>query len=100
VQRMASIHITGAMRTTASDILDAHANLLPIDRGPASHYVTHFSPTPSTHQAGCQAKAKETPFPPPRTVVRLLPRSIRHRNNQLSPPCSTLEEPSNHQDRP
>jgi hypothetical protein len=31
VQRMASIHITGAMRTTANDILDAHANLLPID---------------------------------------------------------------------
>jgi ribonuclease HI len=29
VQRQAALAITGAMRTTASDILDAHANLLP-----------------------------------------------------------------------
>lgn len=29
VQRMAAIHITGAMRSTATDILDAHADLLP-----------------------------------------------------------------------
>ncbi|ETW79491.1 hypothetical protein HETIRDRAFT_428025 [Heterobasidion irregulare TC 32-1] len=29
VQRQAAIHITGAMRTTATDILDAHADLLP-----------------------------------------------------------------------
>ena len=31
VQRMVVIHITGAMRTTARDILDAHADLLPVD---------------------------------------------------------------------
>jgi hypothetical protein len=31
VQRMASIHITGAMCTTASDILNTYANLLPIN---------------------------------------------------------------------
>lgn len=31
VQRMAVIHITGAMRTTARDVLDAHADLLPMD---------------------------------------------------------------------
>ena len=31
VQRMAAIHITGAMCTTASDVLDAHADLLPMD---------------------------------------------------------------------
>ena len=29
VQRMAALHITGAMRTTANDVLDAHADLLP-----------------------------------------------------------------------
>ena len=29
VQRMAAIHITGAMHSTATDILDAHADLLP-----------------------------------------------------------------------
>lgn len=31
MQRTAAIAITGAMRTTASDILDTHADLLPID---------------------------------------------------------------------
>lgn len=30
IQRQAAILITGAMRTTAADILDAHANLLPL----------------------------------------------------------------------
>ncbi|KAG2130236.1 hypothetical protein DEU56DRAFT_694152, partial [Suillus clintonianus] len=30
IQRIAAISITGAMRTTATDILDNHANLLPI----------------------------------------------------------------------
>jgi ribonuclease HI len=30
IQRIAAICITGAMKTTATDILDAHANLLPI----------------------------------------------------------------------
>ena len=29
VQRMAALHITGAMRSTVNDILDAHADLLP-----------------------------------------------------------------------
>jgi hypothetical protein len=28
---MAAIHVTGAMRTTATDVLDAHADLLPTD---------------------------------------------------------------------
>jgi len=28
---MAAIHTTGALQTTANDILDAHADLLPID---------------------------------------------------------------------
>ncbi|KAG1828311.1 hypothetical protein F4604DRAFT_1545230, partial [Suillus subluteus] len=32
VQRMASLLITGGMRSTASDILDAHANLLPFQQ--------------------------------------------------------------------
>jgi hypothetical protein len=31
VQRIATIAITGAMRTTATDILEAHANVMPIE---------------------------------------------------------------------
>ena len=31
VQRMAATHITGALRTTATDVLEAHADLLPMD---------------------------------------------------------------------
>ena len=30
IQRRAALAITGAMRTTATDVLDAHANLLPM----------------------------------------------------------------------
>ena len=30
IQRRAAILITGALRTTAADVLDAHANLLPM----------------------------------------------------------------------
>jgi hypothetical protein len=31
VQRMATIAITGAMKTTATDVMEAHANILPIE---------------------------------------------------------------------
>ena len=31
IQRQAAIHITGALRTTATDTLDAHADLLPFE---------------------------------------------------------------------
>jgi len=31
VQRMVAIHITGALQTTANDVLDAHTDILPMD---------------------------------------------------------------------
>ena len=31
VQRMAATYVTGALRTTATDVLEAHADLLPME---------------------------------------------------------------------
>jgi hypothetical protein len=52
VQRMASIHITGAMRTTAQDVLNVHADLCPIDLLIDKHCyreALRLSTIPSTH---------------------------------------------------
>lgn len=52
VQRMAAIAITGAMRTTATDILEAHANLLPIPlllQNTCHRAIIRLATHPDTH---------------------------------------------------
>src|SRR5882724_9203756 len=52
VQRLASVAIMGALRTTATDVLDMHANLLPVNL--LLHTVCHrlagwLASLPSSH---------------------------------------------------
>jgi len=52
VQRSAAIAITGAMRTTATDILEAHANLLPVPlllQITCHRAIVRLTTHPSTH---------------------------------------------------
>ena len=72
VQRMAAIHITGALRTTANDTLDAHADLLPVDLLIDKHCfweALRLATLPTTHPLHSHVKkaAKHKPkkFPTP-----------------------------------
>jgi hypothetical protein len=52
VQRMAAILIVGGMHTTATDVLDVHANLLPFQqllRKACCHMTLGMSSLPTTH---------------------------------------------------
>jgi len=52
IQRMASLAITGALRSTATDVLDLHANLLPIElllHRICYRAVTRIACLPDTH---------------------------------------------------
>jgi hypothetical protein len=76
VQRMASIHITGAMRTTAGDVLNAHADLLPIDLLIDKHCyreALRLSTIPSSHplhkHISSAAKHKPRRHPSPLHVI-------------------------------
>ena len=72
VQRIVAIHITGALRTAANDILDAHADLLPIDLLIDKHCfweALRMATLPSTHPLYTHVKkaAKHKPkkYPTP-----------------------------------
>jgi len=76
VQRMAAIHITGALRTTANDTLDAHADLLPLDLLIDKHCfreALRLATLPTTHplQSHVKKAAKRKPkkFPSPLHVL-------------------------------
>lgn len=59
VQRAAAIQSLGALRTTATDILDAHANLLPIPQlieKICSKSAIRIATLPSTHPVAQEAK--------------------------------------------
>ena len=64
VQRMATTAIMGALRTSASDVLEVHANLLPVEL--LLHSYTGHAIEPRYDLPPCQSP---TPSPSPRGKV-------------------------------
>ena len=77
VQRMAAIHITGALRTTANDVLDAHADILPmellIDKH-CHHEAIRLATLPTLHPLHSHVKkaAKRKPKKHPAPLHHIL----------------------------
>ena len=102
VQRMAAIHITGAMRTTATDVLDAHADLLTMDLLIDKHCfreALRLATLPKSHplyshvKAAAKHKPRKHPSPlheimhaysiDPTTIETITP--VRHAPSWTSP---------------
>lgn len=78
VQRMAAILITGGMRTTATDVLDAHANLLPFQQ--------------LLWKVCCCATLRMAMLPPTHPLYAELRKAVRQRKRHRTPVHELLRE--------
>jgi hypothetical protein len=74
---MAAIHITGALQTTANDVLDAHADILPMElliNKHCHHEAIHLATLPTLHPLHSHVKeaAKRKPKKHPAQLHHIL----------------------------
>ncbi|CAG7855244.1 SubName: Full=Uncharacterized protein {ECO:0000313/EMBL:CCA77710.1}; Flags: Fragment [Serendipita indica DSM 11827] len=88
VQRRAAIGITGAIRTTAGDTLDAHLNMLPIEetlRLTCQKAAARLASLPATHPQICETSIRTPPGTTPPYIASSTPSTQSRRPQTITP---------------